>query len=410
MSSNVQDGLDGGKICILGGGFAGLYTALKLAELPWKNQQQPKITIVDPKDKFVFQPLLYEYATETLDLAAVAAPYRDLVRGVAGLEVCQGRAVGVDLAAKEVEVEGKEDKLAYDKLVVALGTTPLLSTVPGADRNALTFHTLEDAYKLRQKIRALRASDRGTIKVVIVGASYSGVELAGSLVSYFGRSRARVTLINRGSDILRAAKIGNKKASEEVLSKGGVVVLNETEAMDVNEDGRVTILKKGDGEDLQELQSDLVVITSGTKVNTLALDGLTGLPKNKAGKLVVGASLKVKGSGGDVFAIGDNAVVSGMEDLPATAQVAIQQADTAAWNIRASMMGSRPIPFRFAELGEMLTLGGPDASMSSFGIDIKGPVATVARRLVYSVRQPTNSQRVKAGANLLDIRGLLKTK
>ncbi|CAM9643940.1 unnamed protein product, partial [Heterosigma akashiwo] len=79
------------KICILGGGFGGVYTALKLDSMPWENGMKPEITVVDPKDKFVFLPLLYEFATDQAEVGEVAPRYADLFAGT-GVRHLRARA------------------------------------------------------------------------------------------------------------------------------------------------------------------------------------------------------------------------------------------------------------------------------------------------------------------------------
>jgi NADH dehydrogenase len=67
------------RICILGGGFGGLYTALRLSQLPWEKPQRPEIILVDQNDRFVFSPLLYELLTGELQTWEIAPPYEELL-------------------------------------------------------------------------------------------------------------------------------------------------------------------------------------------------------------------------------------------------------------------------------------------------------------------------------------------
>lgn len=60
------------KICILGGGFGGLYTALRLTQLPWENSHKPEITLIDKSDRFLFSPLLYELMTGEMQTWEIA--------------------------------------------------------------------------------------------------------------------------------------------------------------------------------------------------------------------------------------------------------------------------------------------------------------------------------------------------
>ncbi|MDJ0584366.1 MAG: FAD-dependent oxidoreductase, partial [Microcystis sp.] len=67
------------KICILGGGFGGLYTALRLSQLPWTDQHTPQITLIDKNDRFLFSPLLYELVTSELQSWEIAPPFSELL-------------------------------------------------------------------------------------------------------------------------------------------------------------------------------------------------------------------------------------------------------------------------------------------------------------------------------------------
>lgn len=92
--------------------------------------------------------------------------------------------------------------------------------------------------------------------------------------------------------------------------------------------------------------------------------------------------------------------LTGWEDLPSTAQVAFQESEVAAWNIWSSLTPSSPglLNFRYTALGEMLTLGPIDGAISGLKgmFQLEGPPASLARRLVYVMRQPTSQQRLQA--------------
>ena len=100
----------------------------------------------------------------------------------------------------------------------------------------------------------------------------------------------------------------------------------------------------------------------------------------------------------NVFAIGDAAKVENFDEQ-STAQTAISQAETAAYNVLASIERKKLVKFRYVNLGEMLTLGGDSATISSFGdaVKVEGQLASLLRRAIYSVRQPTVGQRLRSG-------------
>jgi len=127
-------------VVIVGGGFGGLYTALKLS----KSSPGTRVTLVDPKDKFVFLPLLYELAVGSASIVEVAPRYEDLLRGT-GIRFVQGSVTAVDATEQTVSVQpiaGKADStenLAFEQLVLACGAQPNLAVVPGASQHAIPF-------------------------------------------------------------------------------------------------------------------------------------------------------------------------------------------------------------------------------------------------------------------------------
>src|ERR687886_893388 len=91
------------RICILGGGFGGLYTALRLSQLPWEKPQQPEIILVDQNDRFLFTPLLYELLTGELQTWEIAPPYEELLVNT-GVRFTQAAVAGIDVDERRGEV------------------------------------------------------------------------------------------------------------------------------------------------------------------------------------------------------------------------------------------------------------------------------------------------------------------
>ena len=132
------------RVCIVGGGFGGLYTALKL------SQKQPSldISLIDPKDKFVFLPLLYELAVGTASIVEVAPRYQELLRGT-NINFIQGMVKNI--SNKKVIVDQdfgdvfESKELEFDQLVIATGAQPRVSMIAGAAEHAMPFSKVEDA-------------------------------------------------------------------------------------------------------------------------------------------------------------------------------------------------------------------------------------------------------------------------
>jgi len=378
------------QICILGGGFGGLYTALRLSQLPWEGTP-PTITLVDHRDRFLFLPLLYELVTGELETWEVAPPYADLLAGTQ-VQFRQAEVTSIDLDQPCVSLSDGT-LLTYDRLVLALGGTTPMDMAPGVAEHALAFRTLQDAYQLRERLRLLEASDADKIRVAVVGGGYSGVELACKVAEHLG-DRGRVRLVERTDMILRTSPEYNRQVAQKVLSDLGIWVDLETAVAEVTAD--TISLTFRDQTDI--LPVDLVLWTVGTRVNAVIAD--LPLKHNQRQQVMVQPTLEAVDCPG-VYALGDVADCRDAEgqQMPTTAQVALQQADFVGWNIWASLSDRPQLPFRYRHLGEMLTLGTHRATLTGLGIQLDGELAHVARRLAYLYRMPTLTHQVRVGLN-----------
>ena len=379
------------RICILGGGFGGLYTALRLSQLPWEPLQKPEIVLVDQRDRFVFLPLLYELLTGELQTWEVAPPFSELL-ATTGIQFRQTAVTGIDPEAQRVYL-ADEQVLPYDRLVLALGGETPLTMAPGTAEHAIAFRTIDDVYRLQERLRVLEASPADRIRVAVVGGGYSGVELACKLADRLG-DRGRVRLVELSDQILRTSPEYNRETATKALEKRGVWVDLETKVASIGAE-TITLEYKGN---VDTLPVDVVMWTVGTQVP----DVVKALPlkHNERGQLVVGPTLQVVDRPA-VFALGDLAECRDAEGqlVPANAQVAFQQADYAGWNIWASLSDRPLLPFRYQHLGEMLALGNTEATLTGMGVKLDGSAAYIVRRLAYLYRMPTFDHQLRVGLN-----------
>lgn len=331
-----------------------------------------------------------------------------------GVRFMQAAIDSIDLDSKSVTLKGSicddldgyviadepdaERTVHYDNVVLALGAEPITDLVKGAKEHAIPFYTIEDSYRLQRSLRSLAASSKPDINIVIVGGNICGVEVASTIVGYLGKQRADVTMVSRGPELLSAAAAANQKTGAAKMSSLGVTVLTSTSVDEVKQHSIVVSDKNSEGSS-RELPADLVVWTAGSKPNSLlkSLD----LPKDDKGRVRVSSLLNVPGRE-EVYCLGDCAVVEGA-DAGSTAQVAMQQSEYAAYNIAAaaSVSGKKPLAFKYSNLGEMLTLGAVDGSVSALNVvNFRGPAAALARRAVYAARMPTPRQRVQAVSSI----------
>lgn len=379
------------RICILGGGFGGLYTALRLSQLPWSKLEKPEIVLVDQRDRFLFSPLLYELLTGELQTWEIAPPYTELLAGT-GVQFYQAAVAGIDVQSKQVQLQDGPE-LSYDRLVLALGGETPLDIAPGAAEYAIPFRTIADAYRLEERLRILEASDADKIRVAIVGAGYSGVELACKLADRL-KERGRLRLVELTDQILRTSPEFNREAAQKALEERGVWIDLETK-VDALGENTISLEYKGK---VDTIPVEVVLWTVGNRVAEVVQN--LPLKHNQRGQLVITSTLQAIDYP-EIFALGDLAECQDADGqkVPATAQSAFQQAEYAGWNIWASLTNRPLLPFRYQHLGEMMTLGTEDATLTGLGVKLDGQLAYVARRLAYLYRMPTLDHQLKVGLN-----------
>ncbi|MDB9315888.1 NAD(P)/FAD-dependent oxidoreductase [Spirulina sp. CS-785/01] len=378
------------RICILGGGFGGLYTALRLSELDW-GEEKPEIVLVDQRDRFLFSPLLYEIVSEEMQTWEIAPPFTEVLANT-GIHFLQARVEGIDVEQHQVYLENRPP-LPYDRLVIAMGGHTPTDLVNGVKEHAIPFRTLENAYRLKEKLRFLEETEAEKVRVAVVGGGYSGVEIACKLADRLGE-QGRIRIIDRGSDILKTSPDHNREVAKAALEDRQIWVDTETSVESVGSE-TISLLYKNQ---VDILPVDIVLWTVGIAVSPM----IQSLPlaKDEKGYLQVNSYLQVENQG-DIFALGDviQCYDAQGQAVPATAQAAIQQADYCAWNIWASM-GNRPLlPFRYHALGEMMALGVDNATLTGLGLQLDGPFAYLARRLAYLYRFPTLEHQLTVGLN-----------
>ena len=249
------------RVVVLGGGFGGLYTALKLDARKdgWKDDAPPRVTLVDRADRFVFKPMLYELVNETMKDWEVCPSFEDLLRPT---EIRFKNAAVVDVRPNDEDKRGPmsrggvvvlddDSTLEYDYLVVGVGAAVGDSGVPGAAERAVPLNSLEDARVLAGALRDMEtkrsasarmmtknADDESRLKketeeelyvpkVAVVGGGYSGCELAGVVAERLCRNgaAARVDLFASADGILPSAPRGQRESTQKRLEKLGVTVL-----------------------------------------------------------------------------------------------------------------------------------------------------------------------------------------
>ncbi len=356
------------RIMILGGGFAGVTTALELAKRT-AGVLPVDITLVSEQNFFLFTPMLAEAATGAVETRHVLYPIRPLC-GKRGVEFGEMSVEAIDLDRRRVIVRHRRSavrqRVHYDKLVLALGATPNVDMAPGAAEHALPFKEAGDTMRIRNRVinlfeTAALSDDpwvqRQRLTFVVVGAGHAGTELMaaleeltrGILLSHYPSIRQdSVRLVLVGSTILpqTVTKLA-AYAQEQLLARG--IEHEKARAAAVSREGLT--LKDG-----RTIPSQCVIWTAGTRVSPVVAS--LHLPKARDDRLKVNEFFEVEGAR-DVYALGDNAAqINPHTGAPyvATAQVAIRQARALAKVLVAELTGQEKKPFRFQVLGEMVPL------------------------------------------------------
>ncbi len=173
------------RVVILGGGFAGIQTAIELSRVA--SEDAFDVTLVADQNYFLFTPLLPQVASSTVDPRHIAQPIRDL-RAQRSFRFLRGEVERVDLERKQCCT--CDATLDYDYLVVAPGSRADYFGIAGARENTFNFKSLEDAVVLREHVLDMcEHADHSTdaaqrvrmLTFVIVGGGYTGVELVTEL-------------------------------------------------------------------------------------------------------------------------------------------------------------------------------------------------------------------------------------
>jgi len=389
------------KIVIIGGGFAGLFTALDLAG-------SADVTLVSEEDHFLFTPMLYEYLSGEVEAWHIAPRYDELLED--NVHLVRSYVTAIDLKAQTVSVTSYEKTLNYDVLVLAVGGITNYVGVEGAEQYSLPFRKLDHANNLRRRMVA--ALDRippemapldvrREVTFAVVGAGASGCELstkmADLLYDSFKRralhGEPRVLVIEMGDRVVPGMGEQIREFVEEALRESHVEVHTKTRVVKVTSD-EVTFEREGSQETLKTAG---VVWTGGVKMNPL-IEQLD-VEKNNRGLMIVKPTLQLS-QHVNIFALGDIALYpDATPTLAGTAQLAFQQASLAGRNIKAYLEGKEQHTKHFEELGEAISLGTERAAVLTGGKAFGGALARQARFALYTSRLPTWHHRLRVGAS-----------
>jgi NADH:ubiquinone reductase (H+-translocating) len=400
-------------VLVVGGGYVGLYTALRLQNKLRRGRAE--IVVVDPQPHMTYQPFLPEAAAGSVEPRHVVVPLR---RTLPRCRVITGAVTGLSHAEKRARVapvEGSEFELSYDVLVMAAGSVARTLPIPGLAEHGIGFKNVGEAIYLRNhvlaRLDAASSTDDPAVRAraltfTFVGGGYAGIEAFAELEDmaryaidrYYPRlspSDMRWVLVEATGRILPEVDLDMAAWTVRQLTARGMDVRLNTRLESV-EDCRV---KLSDGD---EFASDTLVWTAGTKPNPML--AATDLPLDGMGRVRCLPTLQVDGvdgawAAGDLAAVPDlTAEQPGVTTAP-NAQHAVRQAKQLADNIVRVLDGEEPRPYRHAYAGSVASLGLHKGVAQVYGVKLKGWIAWFMHRTYHVSRVPTFNRKARVVAD-----------
>jgi NADH:ubiquinone reductase (H+-translocating) len=387
-------------VVIAGGGFGGFYAARTLERvLP---RQSTRVTLVSDVNFMLYTPLLPGAAAGTLEPRHVVVPLREALDRT---DLRIGAVVGADPDRNVVRVEALEghvEELAYDQLVVAIGSVSRTLPVPGLAEHGLGFKSLPDAIELRNRLlRTLEAAEtlddpaerQAWLSYVFVGAGYAGLEglaelqdFAADAIERYPRCRTqgmRWILVEATNRVMPEISPELADFAVRQLRGRGIEIRTETTLEELT----ATTARLSDDD---VIPTRTCVWTAGVRPHP-AVERL-GLPLNERGRIRVDRTMRVGGRE-NVWAIGDAAAVPDPAKKdgapsPPTAQHAIRQGRRVARNVAATLGSGRVRPFTYKTLGVFVDMGQGEAVADTAGIKWRGRPAWLLARSYHLAMMP----------------------
>jgi NADH dehydrogenase len=400
------------RILIVGGGYVGMYAALRLQRRLRPDEAQ--ITIVDPQSYMTYQPFLPEAGAGNLEPRHVVVPLRRVLRRC---RVLGGRITSID-HARRVAVfaphEGAACDLPYDELIVAPGSVARTLPIPGLREVGIGFKSVAEAIYLRNHVLsklevAASTQDpqirRRALTFTFIGGGYAGIEAMAELEDmardalryYDGLSPRdmRWVVVEAADRILPEVSRQMSGYTIDVLERRGIEIKLNTRLESVV-DGHA-VLSTG-----EEFQTETVVWTAGVRANPLLEQ--TDLPRDERNRLRCTADLRVAGvtgawSAGDCAAVPDLASDDPNATTGPSAQHAVRQAKVLADNVVASLRGEPLKQYRHAYAGSVASLGLHKGVAEIYGVKLRGLPAWFMHRTYHMTRMPTFNRKVRVIAD-----------
>ncbi|MBD3617415.1 MAG: NAD(P)/FAD-dependent oxidoreductase [Gracilimonas sp.] len=377
----------GKNVIIVGGGFAGISAAKKLAESDFN------VTIVDKTNHHLFQPLLYQVATAALSPGDIAMPIRGIFTKQKNVTVVLGEVTGIDKESRRVHLKNGSN-LPFHYLILAPGAQYNYFGNDSWKEHAPGLKTLSDALKIRERIlfsleKAEQIIDPAKRKpfltYVVIGGGPTGVEMAGSIAEIAKRSMMRdfrnikpeetqIYLVEAAGRILNGFDEPLPEKGLKTLKNMGVEVLLNLPVQEIK--------KNGVQVDGQFIETPNVIWGAGVKASPLIQK--LGVEIDRMGRAMVEPDLSIPGDD-YIFVAGDAAHVKDEDGnpLPGLAPVAMQQGKYLGNFIKNGQKPSQRKPFRYVDKGTMATIGRAKAVADIRGFKFSGFFAWLMWGLIH---------------------------
>jgi NADH dehydrogenase len=392
-------------ILIAGGGYVGMYTALRLERR--LRRDEARFTLVTPESFMTYHPFLPEAAAGSIEPRHVVVPLRKVLRRTRVVVGHLGELDHDRRAATVRPLEGPAFEFGYDHAVVALGSLSRVLPVPGLAEVGLGFKSVPEAIYLRNQVLSrMDAADstddpevrRRALSFLFVGGGYAGVEALGELEGlarqacrYFQTIRSgdmRWVLVEASPRILPEIGEDLQAYAQSILRRRGIEIRLDTRL--VSAEGGVMVLSGG-----ESFAADTLVWTAGVRAHPLVAS--FGWPLDERGRVVVDEYLRVQGVDG-AWAAGDCAAVPDPDapgTSPPTAQHALRQAQRLGDNLVATLRGGELRAFRYHNLGALVSFGSHEGVARVLGLRIRGLPAWALHRIYHVSRIPTLNRKVR---------------
>jgi NADH dehydrogenase len=356
-------------LLILGAGYSGLMTAIKLEE-NLKHSDDVEVVLVDRNDYHQYLHLAYEIATGVKKISDITVPMTELLRK-RQIRFVQATVNEIDLAGKTVRTD--KGDIPYYELVIALGSEPNYFHIKGAEELSMSISSVEDARTVRNRLKKLFTHEKEP-KIVVGGGGFTGVELAGEIADEF---KCCVTIIEASDTLLRSWDIPmfSQKVAQVLTEMGTELVFHKL---------------------ITEIRPDAVVLSDGTQIEcslfiwTGGVQGRkvvseSGLKTGKGNRAIINEFCEAEGFPG-VYVVGDCALVTDPETgdvVPQCIEIALQQAEVVAKNIVADL-NEEPRTVYVPKFSGLIVAVGENYGIGKIsGVEVEGRIAQMIKRLIH---------------------------